>query len=51
MVTKLEKAGMDLKEILVIAVFKGIDKDTINTFNVNNYSKYSTALQEIKTAA
>lgn len=31
MATKLEKAGMELKEILTITVFKGMDKDTINS--------------------
>lgn len=33
MVTKLEKTGMHLGMILKIAVFKGLDQDTINTFN------------------
>ena len=31
MATKLEKAGMELKEILTITVLKGMDKDTINS--------------------
>lgn len=31
MMTKLEKAGMDIKEALTISVLKGMDKDTINS--------------------
>ena len=52
MVTKLEKAKMDIENILKIAVFKGLDVDTINTFNcdlLNN--KYSKAFKNIKRAA
>lgn len=51
MVTKLESAGMDLKTILTISVFKGMDKDTINTFNVVGYDKYIKALKDIQMAA
>lgn len=51
MVTKLESAGMDLKTILTISVFKGMDKDTINTFNVVGYDKYTKALKDIQMAA
>lgn len=51
MVTKLEDAGMDLKTILTISVFKGMDKDTINTFNVVGYDKYTEALKDIQMAA
>lgn len=36
-VTKLEQIGMDLKTILLIAVLKGLDKDTCNTL-VERYS-------------
>lgn len=48
-VTKLEKAGMGLSDILAIAVFKGLDKDTIRTFRTNldkdgNSGKYYYAL-------
>jgi hypothetical protein len=50
MVTKLEKAGMDMETILTIAVFKGLDKDTINTFNADSYTRYDTALRNIKVA-
>jgi hypothetical protein len=50
MVTKLEKAGMDIETILTIAVFKGLDKDTINTFNADSYTRYDTALRNIKVA-
>lgn len=50
MVTKLEKAGMDTRTILMITVFKGLDKDTVNTFDVDS-SKYGKALKEIKMAA
>ena len=52
MVTKLEKCGnIDLVTIIEIAVMKGLDKDTINTFFVNDNSKYSKALKELQMAA
>ena len=52
MVTKLEKCGnIDLVTIIEIAVMKGLDKDTINTFFVNDDSKYSKALKELQMAA
>lgn len=35
MMTKLEKAGMDIKEAMVISVLKGMDKDTINSLRPN----------------
>lgn len=50
MVTKLEKTGMQMKDIMKIAVMKGLDKDTINTFNPSGSSKYHTALREIQVA-
>lgn len=52
MVTKLEKAGMETKVALKIAVFKGMEKDTVNCFRlfmVNN--KYKTALDELQRVA
>lgn len=48
MLTKLEKSGMELKEAMKIAVVKGLDKDTINTFTMIGHSRYHKALQEIK---
>lgn len=51
MVTKLEKSGMNLEMIIKIAVMKGLDKDTINTFNVVGSSKYHTAFNKVKMAA
>ena len=51
MVTKLEKTGMELKMIMKIAVLKGLDKDTINTFEVSNNTKYAKALKEVQMAA
>ena len=50
MVTKLEKTGMDLQKILTITVFKGLDKDTINTFNADS-TKYGDSLRKIQRAA
>lgn len=47
-VTKLEKAGMPLDKIMKIAVMKGLDKDTINTFNPVGRTKYHMALNDIK---
>lgn len=52
MVTKLERTGLELKNILAIAVFKGMEKDTINNFrlcSLNN--KYKTALNELQRVA
>lgn len=51
MVIKLEAAGMELEEIIKIAVVKGMDKDTISTFNTNAGNKYSEALYKVKKAA
>ena len=53
-VTKLE-AAMDLQDILSIAVFKGLDKDTIKTFRTElekdgNTGKYFYALQKYQKA-
>ena len=48
MLTKLEKSGMELKEAMKIAVVKGLDKDTINTFTMLGSSKYHKALKEVK---
>lgn len=50
-VTKLEKAGMELGDILAIAVFKGLDKDTVKTFKTDlakdgNTGKYYYAMQK-----
>ena len=51
MVSKLEKAGMPINEIIKIAVVKGLDKDTINTLNPAGTTKYHTAFNLIKKAA
>lgn len=51
-VTKLETAGMDLKEIIAIVIVKGLDKDTVATLNPSVYgNKYNSALKAIKAAA
>lgn len=52
---KLAAAGMDLKTVLTIAVFKGLDKDTIKTFKTDlskdgNCGKYYYALKDIQAA-
>lgn len=52
---KLLEAGMDLKTVLVIAVFKGLDKDTIKGFKTDLYKdgntgKYYYALKDIQAA-
>ena len=54
-VTKLEKAGMDLRDIISIAVFKGMDVDTVKTFKTDlakdgNTGKYHFALQKYQAA-
>ena len=52
MVTKLEKTGLELKNILAIAVFKGMEKDTINNFRLYSLNnKYKTALNELQKVA
>ena len=51
MITKLEKAGMDLVVAMTISIVKGLDKDTINTFNPYGSTKYHKALSQIKMAA
>ena len=51
MVVKLETAGMKIDEIIKIAVVKGMDKDTINTFTTSPGNKYSEALYKVKQAA
>lgn len=52
-VTKLEKAGMDTERILKIAVMKGLSKDTINSFRMDNakQNKYTRALKRLQRAA
>ena len=49
-VVKLERAGMDLKSILEIAVVKGMDQDTISTLKVVDAGKYFFALKELQVA-
>lgn len=53
MVTKLEKTGLSLKDILEIAVFKGMEKDTINNFRCYRLmgNKYKTAMNELQRVA
>lgn len=51
MITKLEKSGMDLVVAMTISIVKGLDKDTINTFNPAGSSKYHKALKQIQMAA
>lgn len=52
MVTKLERTGLELKDILAIAVFKGMEKDTINNFRLYTLNnKYKTALNELQRVA
>ena len=51
MVTKLENAGMDLEKIMKIAIMKGLDKDTINTFYLTGNTKYHEAPRKVQQAA
>lgn len=52
MVTKLERTGLEMKEVLAIAVFKGMEKDTINGFRFySQNNKYETALNELQMVA
>lgn len=51
MITKLEAKGMNLEMAMKISIVKGLDKDTINTFNPNGSTKYHNALRKIQLAA
>ena len=51
MVTKLEKSGMSLTKIIQMTVFKGMDKDTINTIPSLGSNKYYEALKKLKQVA
>lgn len=51
MVTKLEKAGMNLQMAIQISIVKGLDKDTVNTLNSMGNTKYHEALRKIQMAA
>ena len=51
MVTKLEKAGMNLQMAIKISIVKGLDKDTMNTLNPMGNTKYHEALRKIQMAA
>lgn len=50
MVTKLEKTNIPLKQIITIAVFKGMTKDTINSFRATGSNKYYKALYDLQVA-
>lgn len=50
-VKKLEAKGMNLETAMKISIVKGLDKDTINTFNPNGNTKYHNALIKIQQAA
>lgn len=52
---KLANAGMDIKTVLQIAIFKGMTKDTINTFRTDltkdgNVGRFYYALKELQAA-
>lgn len=49
MVMKLENK-LILEDIMVMVIFKGMDKDTINTFRLNGYNKYYTAMKKVQGA-
>lgn len=51
-VTKLEQTGMDIKTILQIAVFKGMNKDMINQFSNTSWTnKYFKTMEDVQRAA
>jgi hypothetical protein len=47
MVTKLE-GKLELTEIMVIAILKGLDKDTIKTLRPEGHSQYHMALRKVQ---
>lgn len=49
-VVKLEAAGIPLKEIIKIAVVKGLDADTVNMLKVELSGQYYYALREVQVA-
>lgn len=51
MVTKLEGVGMDTDTIIVIAVMKGLDMDTIRTFCPEGNTKYHESLRRLQNAS
>ena len=54
MAKKLENAGMDLVEVIKVAVVKGLDSDTIHTLfvkTVNQDNRFSKAFNKVKMAA
>lgn len=48
MVTTMEKANIKMGTILQIAVFKGMDQDTINMFNLWIDNRYTRAMKELQ---
>lgn len=50
MVQKLE-GQLQLKDIMIIAVVKGLDKDTLRTFNFNGTTIYEKAFMEARDVA
>lgn len=51
MITKLGSKGMSIETAMRISIMKGLDKDTINTFNPSGDSQYHNALRKIQLAA
>lgn len=51
MVMKLEKAEMELTDIILITVVKGLDKDIIRTLNPTGDNKYTKAFRELRRVA
>ena len=47
MLTKLE-GKLVLEDIMMMVVFKGMDKDTINTFRTAGYNKYYTSMRKVQ---
>jgi hypothetical protein len=47
MVRKLE-GKLELTDIMIMAIFKGMDKDTINTFRIDGNTKYFQAMKKVQ---
>jgi hypothetical protein len=47
MVTKLE-SKLAIEDVMLMVVFKGMDKDTVNTFRPTGYSRYEQALRKVQ---
>lgn len=51
MMTNVNFKVLNIEKAMKISIVKGLDKDTINTFNPSGNTKYHNALRKIQLAA